>query len=42
MREHWQSGYEDTMRTLKHRAWIAMPPPGQGVVVHDVHREDGL
>ena len=42
MREHWQSGYEDTMRTLKHRAWIAMPPPGQGVVVHDVHREDDL
>ncbi len=42
MREHWQSGYEDTMRTLKHRAWIAMPPEGHGVVVHDVHREDGL
>jgi NTE family protein len=42
MREHWQSGYEDTMRTLKHRVWIAMPPEGQGVVVHDVHREDGL
>jgi NTE family protein len=42
MREHWQSGYEDTTRTLKHKVWIAMPPPGQGVVVHDVHREDGL
>jgi len=42
MREHWQSGYEDTMRTLKHKVWISMPPPGQGVVVHDVHREDGL
>jgi NTE family protein len=42
MREHWQSGYEDTARTLKHKVWIAMPPPGQGVVVHDVHREDGL
>ena len=42
MREHWQSGYEDTMRTLKHRKWITMPPQGQGVVVHDVHREDGL
>ena len=42
MREHWQSGYEDTMRTLKHRAWITMPPEGHGVVVHDVHREDGL
>jgi len=27
---------------LKHKVWIAMPPPEQGVVVHDVHREDGL
>jgi NTE family protein len=42
MREHWQSGLEDTMRTLKHRKWIEMPPPGDGVVVHDVHREEGL
>ncbi len=42
MREHWQSGYEDTTRTLKHRAWIAMPPEGDGIVVHDVHRENGL
>jgi NTE family protein len=42
MREHWTSGYEDTMRTLKHRSWISMPPVGEGIVVHDVHREDGL
>lgn len=40
--EHWQIGYDDTMWTLNHRIWIAMPPPGQGVVVHDVHREDDL
>jgi hypothetical protein len=40
MREHWTSGYEDTMRTLKHRHWIAMPPEGDGIVVHDVHREE--
>jgi len=39
MREHWQSGYEDTRRTLKHQKWLAMPPPGSGIVVHDVHRE---
>jgi NTE family protein len=38
MREHWQSGYEDTKRTLKRRAWLEMPPPGSGIVVHDVHR----
>ena len=42
MREHWQSGHEDTTRTLKHRKWITMPPEGEGIVVHDVHREDGL
>jgi NTE family protein len=40
MREHWQSGYEDTKRTLKRKDWLAMPPEGAGIVVHDVHRED--
>jgi NTE family protein len=39
MREHWQSGYEDTKRTLKRRDWICMPPDGHGILVHDVHRE---
>ncbi len=39
MREHWQSGYEDTRRTLKRREWLSMPPAGSGIVVHDVHRE---
>jgi NTE family protein len=40
MREHWQSGYEDTRRTLKHQKWLVMPPPGSGIFVHDVHREE--
>jgi NTE family protein len=40
MREHWQSGYEDTKRTLKRQDWLVMPAPGAGIVVHDVHRED--
>ena len=39
MREHWQSGYEDTKRTLLHRYWLEMPAQGAGCVVHDVHRE---
>jgi NTE family protein len=26
MREHWQSGYEDTRRTLKHKRWLELPP----------------
>jgi NTE family protein len=38
MREHWQSGYEDTHRTLKQRTWLDMPSPGAGILVHDVHR----
>jgi NTE family protein len=38
MREHWQSGYEDTRRTLKQRRWLEMPAPGAGIQVHDVHR----
>jgi NTE family protein len=39
MREHWQSGLEDTRRTLKRKKWLAMPEDGKGIVVHDVHRE---
>jgi len=38
MRDHWQSGYEDTRRTLKQRHWLDMPAPGDGILVHDVHR----
>jgi NTE family protein len=38
MREHWQSGYDDTKRTLKHKRWLAMPDEGVGLLVHDVHR----
>jgi NTE family protein len=38
MREHWQSGYEDTQTTLKQRDWLRLPQPGGGIVVHDVHR----
>jgi NTE family protein len=39
MREHWQSGLDDTRRTLKRRDWLALPEQGKGIVVHDVHRE---
>ena len=33
-------GGRPTKRTLKHKKWLAMPPEGAGVVVHDVHRQD--
>ena len=39
MREHWQSGYEDTKRTLTRKDWLAMPPENVGIVTHDVHRD---
>jgi NTE family protein len=38
MREHWQSGHEDTRRTLHQRSWLEMPPEGSAIRVHDVHR----
>jgi NTE family protein len=39
MHEHWQSGLDDTRRTLKRRDWLSLPEAGMGIVVHDVHRE---
>ncbi|KAA2213130.1 patatin-like phospholipase family protein [Teichococcus oryzae] len=38
MREHWALGLEDTRATLRHGQWLAMPPEGSGIQVHDVHR----
>lgn len=38
MREHWDSGYRDTKRTLLHKAWLEIPGPEVGMAVHDVHR----
>ncbi len=40
MRDHRQAGYDDTVRTLRHREWLQPPPPKQGIKVHDVHRDD--
>jgi NTE family protein len=40
MRDHWQSGYMDTVRTLRHRDWLDVPDGEAGVIVHDVHRID--
>jgi NTE family protein len=38
MREHWQSGYEDTKHTLMHKTWMEMSD--RGIRVHDAHREE--
>jgi NTE family protein len=40
MREHWNSGYLDTRRTLKHRNWLQVSEGDAGVSVHDIHRAD--
>ena len=40
MREHWNSGYLDTQRTLRHRDWLAVSDGDAGVSVHDIHRTD--
>jgi NTE family protein len=40
MRDHWHSGYMDTVRTLRHRDWLSVPDDDAGVVVHDIHRID--
>src|SRR4029078_6621895 len=34
MNEHWQSGYEDTKRSLKRKDWLTMPPEDACLVVH--------
>ena len=39
MREHWQSGHEDTKRTLNRSHWLSMPPDNMSIVAHDVHRD---
>lgn len=39
MKDHWKAGYNDTIRTLRHPEWMALPPRHIGIAVHDVHRE---
>ena len=40
MREHWNSGYLDTIRTLRHRDWLRVSEGENGLSVHDIHRVD--
>jgi NTE family protein len=40
MREHWNSGYLDTQRTLRHRDWLTVSETDAGLSVHDIHRVD--
>jgi NTE family protein len=40
MREHWDPGYEGTLRTLRHPEWLERSAITRGVTIHDLHRED--
>ena len=40
MREHWASGYADTLRTLRHPEWLERASIRHGIAIHDLHRED--
>jgi NTE family protein len=42
MREHWSAGYNDTRRTLRHPEWLNQSPSPEGLVVHDLHRDDDV
>ena len=40
MRDHWASGYSDTLRTLRHPEWLTRASIHHGISIHDLHRED--
>jgi NTE family protein len=40
MRDHWDAGYRDTIRTLRHRDWLEMPETEGALISHDIHRVD--
>jgi NTE family protein len=37
MQEHWQGGYQDTLRTLRHPEVLERPASPDGVFIFDVH-----
>lgn len=38
MRAHWESGYENILRSLEQPGWLDMPSPEHPFVTHDIHR----
>ena len=41
MEAHWKSGYEDTVRTLKHPEVLQRPKNKDGIAIFDFSRENG-
>lgn len=40
MREHWDSGYRDTQRTLEHKEWLKVYDADDGIETFDIHRDE--
>ena len=40
MREHWDSGYRDTQRTLEHKEWLKVYDAADGIETFDIHRDE--
>lgn len=40
MKEHWDSGYRDTQRTLEHKEWLRVFDTDAGIETFDIHRGD--
>jgi len=40
MREHWQAGYDDTVRTLRHPEVLKRPTNSEGLAVFDLAQHD--
>ena len=40
MRDHWQAGYRDTVRTLSRKEWLTPTGVEHGITVHDIHRAE--
>ena len=41
MEEHWRSGYNDTVRTLRHPEAIARPGNAEGISIFDIAEHGG-
>jgi NTE family protein len=39
MKEHWDSGYRDTQRTLEHKDWLKVYDSVDGIETFDIHRD---
>ena len=41
MEEHWRSGYNDAVRTLRHPEAIARPENAEGISIFDIAEHGG-